>query len=77
MSVQKPLEALVLWSRHLSLSLAAMVPGFMLRRSFLYFVGITCVIVMLVYAFQPQFSTKEDYIEEGQVINYGDKRDFI
>jgi hypothetical protein len=55
-----------------------MVPESMLRRSFLFFVGITGLICLLVYEFQPKFSSKETYyIEEGQVINAGDKLDFI
>jgi hypothetical protein len=55
-----------------------MVPDFMLRRSFHYFVGITCLTVLLVYVCQPEFRTTEkDYIEEGQVKNDGGKLDFI
>jgi len=55
-----------------------MLPDFMFRRAFIYYAAITCLIVLLVYTFQPQFSTKEkNYIEESQVINDDYKSDII
>jgi len=51
---------------------------FMFRLAFIYFAAITCLTILLLHTFQPQFCTKEkNYIEESQVINDGYKIDII
>jgi len=75
-SLQKPWETHFPRTRRISESFAAMVPGFMFRWAFIYFLAITSLIVLLVYTFLPQFRSKEkNYTEECKVINYGFKYD--
>jgi hypothetical protein len=69
MCVQNPWETHVPRTRRISESFAAMKPEFMLRRAFVYSLATTCLIVLLVYTMQPQFSTKEYYTEGSQVTN--------
>jgi hypothetical protein len=54
-----------------------MLPDFMFRRAFIYFLATTCLIVLLVYAFQPQFDMKEDFTYGIEVTNAENKRYFI
>jgi len=77
--VQKPSGSHVPLTRQISESFAAMKPAeIMFRRPFMYFAAITCLIVLLVYEFQPQFNKSEkNYVEESQVINDGYKFDTI